>query len=206
MKPYLMLPLIALLGLGGVALAQPPQYGYGPMPYGAAPRVTPTAEADRVLREGMKKLLDFLAQEEKPNKLQVAAFLDKEIAPYFDFAYMAKWVAGRGYARMNSDKREALAAKLEARFLGALAKQLAKYKGQQVRFLRPRMGSRGSVNVPVAILRPGGYPSKLEFRMYRAPDGWKVYDVAANGRSVSSYYRVQFKRASMPAQPVPYRR
>ena len=206
MKRSVMFALIALFGLSGAAHAQPPQYGYGPMPYGAAARVSPATEAGHVLREGMNKLLEFLAQEEKPNKLQVAAFLDKEIAPYFDFAYMAKWVAGPGYARMSPEKREALAAKLEARFLGALAKQLAKYQGQRVRYLRPRMGQRGSVNVPVAVLRPGNYPSKLEFRMYRSSDGWKVYDVTANGRSVSSYYRVQLKRASMPAQPVPYRR
>jgi phospholipid transport system substrate-binding protein len=206
MKLYLMLPLIGLLGLGGVAQAQMPQYGYGPSPYRAAPRANPTTEAAGVLREGMDKLIEFLAQDERPNKLQVAAFLDKEIAPYFDFAYMAKWVAGPGYARMSGDEREALAAKLEARFLGTLAKKLAQYEGQQVRYLRPRLARRGSVNVPVGILRPGSYPSKLEFRMYRSKDGWKVYDVAANGRSVSSYYRLQFKRASMPAQPMPYRR
>jgi phospholipid transport system substrate-binding protein len=124
----------------------------------------------------------------------VAAFLDKEIAPYFDFDYMAKWVAGPGYARMNPEQRKALASRLEASFLGGLSAQLASYEGQQVRILRPRMGPRGAVVVNVGILRPGAYPAKMQFRMYKAPSGWKVYDVVANGRSVSSYYRVQFQR------------
>jgi phospholipid transport system substrate-binding protein len=208
MKPHFLLPFFALLALAGAAQAQPPQYGYGgPSPYGMTPRTSPVEEASAFVREGMTKLLEFLGQDEQPNKLQVAAFLDKEIAPYFDFAYMARWVAGPAYVRMNPDQRKALAAKLEARFLSALAKQLATYEGQQVRFFRPRMSSRGSVSVNVGILRPGAYPAKLKFRLYRSKDGWKVYDVAANGRSVSAYYRLQLQRgASMPTNPLPYRR
>lgn len=203
MKPYFWLPLAVLLGIGSVVQAQPP---YGPRPgyYAPAQRVNPGAEAAATLREGMDELTAFLNRKETPNKLQVAAFLDGTIAPYFDFAYMAKWVAGRGYSAMSTEQRAALAASLEARFLGTLAGKLAKYKGQQVRFFRPRNGPRGAVSVPVGILRPGGYPSKLDFRMYRADDGWKVYDVMANGRSAVAYYRQQTKRSPAPGRPAPY--
>jgi phospholipid transport system substrate-binding protein len=205
MKPYIWLTLAVLMGIGGIAQAQPP-YGHGPGRYAAAPRVHSGAEAAATLREGMDKLTAFLDQDEKPNKLQVAAFLDGTIAPYFDFDYMAKWVAGRAYAALDTEQRAAMAASLEARFLGTLAGQLAKYKGQKVQFFRPRRGPRGAVSVPVGILRPGGYPSKLAFRMYRADDGWKVYDVMANGRSVAAYYRQQTKRSSAPGRPAPYGR
>jgi phospholipid transport system substrate-binding protein len=203
MKPYYWLPLAVLLGIGSVAQAQPP---YGPRPGSYAPsqRVHPGVEATATLREGLDKLTVFLNREEAPNKLQVAAFLDGTIAPYFDFDYMAKWVAGQGYSAMSTEQRAALAASLEARFLGTLAGKLAKYKGQQVRFFRPRSGPRGAVSVPVGILRPGGYPSKLDFRMYRADDGWKVYDVMANGRSAVAYYRQQTKRSPAPGRPAPY--
>jgi phospholipid transport system substrate-binding protein len=214
MKPHFWMPIVALVALTGVAHAQPPQYGYGPAPYGAmpygrpayaAPRANPAAEAAGVLREGIDKLLTYL-QATDDNKLQVAAYLDKEIAPYFDFDHMAKWVAGARWQRMGAERREAMAADLEARFLSTLAKQLAKYEDQQVRFLRPRTAGRGAVSVPVGILRPGSYPSKLEFRMYKGDDGWKVYDVVANGRSASAYYRTQLARASMPPQGGTYGR
>lgn len=216
MKPYLLLSLAALLSLGGAVQAQSPYPGYGAGPYGpsygpsygpyrSSPRMKAGAEASAVLREGMDKMLGFLAQEETPNKLQMAAFLDRQIAPYFDFRHMAKWVAGPGYARMSEEKRAELAARLEASFLDTLAKQLVGYEDQQVRFFRPRTTRRDAVSVKVGILRPGGYPSKLEFRMYRSDDGWKVYDVVANGRSASAYYRMQRKRASTRNQPMPPR-
>jgi phospholipid transport system substrate-binding protein len=222
MKSRSWLPLAVLLGLAAGAQAQP--YGYAPPagPYGTHPAMqpmplpgaqtaptadpreamrerlakSPMVQATNTLKEGMDKLLEFMSQKETPNKLQVAAFLDKEIAPYFDFDYMAKWVAGPAYTRMSPEQRKAMAARLEASFLSGLSTQLASYEGQQVRMLRPRMGVRGAVSVNVGILRPGSYPSKLEFRMYKSDDGWKVYDVVANGRSAASYYRVQFQRSA----------
>lgn len=194
MKRYFWMPLVVLLSFGGTSQAQPlPGYGTMPVPYHPAARIDPGTEAAATLQEGMEKLLDFLGQKEVPNKLQVAAFLDGTIAPYFDFDYMAKWVAGGRWVNMSPEQQEALVASVEARFLGTLAGKLAKYKGQEVRFFRPRRGARGAVKVAVGILRPGSYPSKLEFRMYRSGDGWKVYDVVANGRSAVAFYRQQSK-------------
>jgi phospholipid transport system substrate-binding protein len=154
----------------------------------------PAAEASVTLKEGMEKLLGFLAREEVPNRLQVAAFLDGEIAPYFDFDQMAKWVAGPASEGMSAEDKNAMAARLEADFLGTLASRLMDYQGQQIRMLPPRTGPRGDVSVNVALLGAQGYPSKLEFRMYKSQTGWRVYDVVANGQSAAAYYRVQFQR------------
>jgi phospholipid transport system substrate-binding protein len=211
MRSHFWLSLVLVLGVGAVQ-AQP-QYGSGPGAFGpgyrpapAAPSVQPETEAAQTLREGIEKLIAYLAQEEPPNKLQVAAFLDREIAPYFDFDYMAKWVAGPAWAAMSEEQRKDMAANIEARFLSTLATQLARYQGQKVRYFRPRGSRSGAVSVSVGILHPGSYPSKLDFRMYRAEDGWKVYDVMANGRSAASFYRVQFNRATSAGQPMTYGR
>lgn len=196
MKFRLMLALVSALFVTTSIHAQPPGWYRHPAGQHVQPGAGPAEQASATLRQGIDKMQEFLGQEEEPNRLQTAAFLDREIAPYFDFDYMAQWVAGPAYARMDGKAKEALAAKLEASFLGTLAKQLASYEGQRLRLLKPRRGSRGSVNVRVAVLRPGSYPGKLEFRMYQSTDGWKVYDVYANGRSVSSYYRQQFRRSA----------
>jgi phospholipid transport system substrate-binding protein len=182
-----------------VAPARPaaPASAQVPAPQAEAPPVMPSgpaAEASAVLKEGMDKLLGYLAREEVPNRLQVAAFLDREIAPYFDFEAMADWVAGPASEGMNAEDKKAMAARLEADFLGTLASRLMDYQGQQIRMLPPRMGPRGDVSVNVALLGAQGYPSKLEFRMYKSETGWRVYDVVANGQSAAAYYRVQFQR------------
>lgn len=198
MKSRLMLALLGALCVTTSIHAQPVGWYGHPAQQGARPVAGPAAQAAYTLSQGIDKMQEFLGQEETPNRLQTAAFLDREIAPYFDFDYMAQWIAGPAYGRMDDKAKEALAAKVEASFLGTLAKHLASYEGQQLRLQRPRRGSRGSVNVRVAVLRPGSYPGKLEFRMYQSADGWKVYDVSANGRSVSAYYRQHFQRSSAP--------
>ncbi len=186
---------ILLLFLPWLAQAQPIPYSYG-VPYTAVPKQTPAEEAAKVVRAGLEKLRSFLKKKE--NRLQVAAFLDREIAPYFDFEAMAKWVAGPVYARMSETARKALAAKIESRFLSGLAKYLARYEGQQVRFFRPRMMGPRRVGITVGILRPGTYPAKLSFRLHLTESGWKVYDVIVNGRSIAAYYRMQRSHRWMP--------
>jgi phospholipid transport system substrate-binding protein len=204
MTHRLWLPLALVTLMTGTTQAQvdPGWGGYGPA--GAPARTTPAqhpgAEAAGTLKAGMDKLLAYLGQKDAPNKLQAAAFLDREIAPSFDFLYMAQWVAGPAWASMGEQDRKAMAAKIESSFLSSLATQMGGYDGQQVRYLRPRPGPNGSVKVPVGILRPGAYPAKMTFRMYRSADGWKVYDVEANGRSAATYFRTQMSQTDQPVR------
>ncbi len=149
----------------------------------------------QVLREGVGKLVAFMGQTDRPDAIRIRAFLDAEIAPYFDFDYMTQWVAGRQYRTMNAAQREQMKSQLEAMFLGALAKRLGGYSNQKVRVLRARRGRGNEVTVGVGILQPGGYPAKMDFRFYRSNEGWRVFDVAANGSSALVYYRQQFKRS-----------
>jgi len=199
----LWLPVALLALMAGTAQAQtvPGWGGPGPAvaPARMAPAQRPGAEAAEAVKAGMDKLLAYLRQEDAPNKLQAAAFLDREIAPYFDFAYMAQWAAGPAWAGMGEQDRKALSATIEASFLSSLATQMAKYDGQQVRYLHPRPGPSGSVKVPVGIVRPGAYPAKMVFRTYRSGDGWKVYDVEANGRSAAAYFRTQMGKTGKSA-------
>lgn len=182
------------------APAAPPQAMQTPAPAPTPAPATqpqdtdPTSQAAATLKTGMDKLLQFLAQDELPNQLQVAAFLDREIAPYFDFAYMTRWVAGPAYAGMTADQRQALAAQIESDFLGAMATHLVGYQGQQIRMLAPRVDPRGAVTINVAIVRPGEYPTTLQFRMFASDGNWRVYDVVADGQSAALYYRTQFQR------------
>ncbi|MFD2113841.1 MlaC/ttg2D family ABC transporter substrate-binding protein [Thiorhodococcus fuscus] len=187
---------------GGQSRSAAPGDGDGARSLPARP-AGPVAEAGARLKEGMDRLLKFLGEQDSMNKLQVAAFLDREIAPYFDFDSMAQWVAGPAYRSMSPKERSDLTAWLESDFLSVLASNLVGYQGQQVRMLKPRHGPRGTVNINVAILRAGEYPSTLQFRMAPSDQGWRVYDVVANGRSAASYYRVQFQRMAGSVQGEP---
>jgi len=183
-----------------------PSYGYGPDSsmqgqrtyyYGMPGQAQPGEQNPAtVLRDGMNKLAGFLKQDPKPDAARVSKFLEDEIAGYFDFAYMARAAAGGAYRQMGDEQRQKLEAKLKEMFLMAMAQHLSAYDKQEIEFLPPRRaGQRDEVTLPVAVRGAQGYPSELDFRLYRGPEGWKVFDVVANGSSALVYYRDYFRNA-----------
>ena len=183
------------------ALQATPYYGYA-QPQMRAQPIEP-AGPGQVLREGIGKLLKFMRRPERPNQRAIAAFLQNEIAPYFDFAYMSTWVAGRMNRHMNDQQRAELEQSVEQLLLGTLAERLVSYQNQDVRFYPPRRVGENEVKVRLAILQANGYPANLDFRFYRGATGWKVFDVAANGSSALTYYRQYFSRRLGASQRMP---
>lgn len=192
--------LAVALTVTGLAHAAP-YPGPGPMAYPPAANPALQQAADQTanpavaLRAGVDKLLGFLGSEPAPTAEALAAFLDAEIAPFFDFQYMAKSAGGRLFERMSAEEQAALTAEIKQSFLAKMAEKLSGYSNQQVRFmpLRGQATSR-TVQVSAAILNPGRYPARLDFRLYRDGEQWRVYDVAANGQSAIVHYRREIMR------------
>ncbi|MCU7872235.1 MAG: ABC transporter substrate-binding protein [Candidatus Thiodiazotropha sp. (ex Lucinoma annulata)] len=185
-----LITIAALTLMTSTAIQANPGYNY-PQPQLRAP-LHQEVDPGTVLREGMTNLLRFLRQSEEPNPQMISAFLEQEIAPYFDFDYMATWAAGPMNRRMNEQQRTELAQKIKVMLLGTLTERLAKYNNQEVRFFRPRRVGENEVKVRVGILQSGGYPANIDFRFYRSKAGWKVFDVSANGNSAIAFYRQHF--------------
>lgn len=172
----------------------PPSYGnYG---YQTPPPPQPQAPvgAQDLLQEGIYKLINYI-QQARAQGIQIRPemaleFLDQEITPYFDFAYMARWAGGRTYARLSAEGKAMLEAKIKRMFYTTLASRLMSYEDQQLRFSAPQRGRDSKeLSLPVILEQPGGLNIKLNFRMYLSSEGWKVFDVVANGTSAALHYR-----------------
>ena len=175
------------------------QQGYGPQGYGPQqgywqqPQQQESGPA-AVLKEGVGKLIAFLKQGGASNPAQLEAFIDREISPYFDFAYMTRWVAGPRYRMMSPPQRAELESTLKKMFLGAMAQKLSGYQASYVRYLPPRNAGSGEVVLGVEAYQPDGRSTELDFRVYRGAQGWQVFDVKANGQSALVFYRQYFAR------------
>jgi phospholipid transport system substrate-binding protein len=213
--------ILAALLCAGVTTATQVAAQYGPYGYsqGPAPRAMPyampgrpdmpTADADspdQQLRDGVNKLLGFMRREQEPSSEEMTSFLDQEIAPFFDFGYMAKVAAGRMYGALGEERQAELAAHLKTQFLGTLAERLGAFDDQDVKFLASRVNPDGRTgSASLAILNPQSYPARIDFRFYRLDGQWLVYDVVANGQSAVAHYRREFRQMMRggPARPQP---
>lgn len=153
------------------------------------------AEPAMVLRQGIETLTGYMDRgQDKIPPAQLQQFLQREIAPYFDFEHMAWWSAGALNRYMHPGQRERLAELLQQRFIAAMVEQLSSYRHAQLVYLPPRGNlMQGDVTLGLRVVGANAPPVQLDFRLYRNQRGeWKVYDVVANGLSAVTHYRTEF--------------
>ncbi len=154
----------------------------------AAAASTPSPEA--VLQKGFTSLMAFLQQNRPTSELGI--FLEQEIAPHFDFDYMAQTVAGPYWRQMNGEQQKLFTAKFRQTFFEALTQRMGNLGRPQVQFYPPRPSARANeVVVSARVAQPQGVDALIDFRFYRGKEGWKVFDVMANGSSALLFYRSQ---------------
>jgi phospholipid transport system substrate-binding protein len=155
------------------------------------------ASPDQIIRQGIDRLVGFLMGSGNPDPQTVRNFVELELAPHFDFAYMARWAAGPLFHRLSPQHRAALATRLRLLFLDALARHLGTVDRPlpRVDVFPARPGRTISEAVVYSrVLSERRPPVRLEFRFYWSNQGWKVYDAVANGASAVAFFRSYFTR------------
>ena len=173
---------------------------YPPYYYQQAPQKESSAPAT-IVKAGITKLTKFIRSGAAANPEQARIFLETEVAPYFDFNYMARWAAGPAWRNMTAAQKTRLQERIAQAFMKTLAGKLTSYSNQPIRYFTPRGQGSDDVRVRAWIMQPNGIPTKLEFRFYKSKDGWKIFDVKAGGNSAVVHYRNQFRKLYRPGTP-----
>ncbi len=198
--------ILAIMSMGATQ-AQPgtgmPAYGYAPprmpgampmRPPVPAPRKYPADSPAALVQKGLSDLVARLQSRNlDPRSLEI--YLQEKVAPYFDFEYMAKSAAGNMYRYMSDEQKQRMSQRIERQFLSTMVQRLVSYNNQEIQVMSQRLNQNGRTGtVTTAISGPRGYPTRLDFRFYKAKSGWKVFDVMANGQSAVIHYRRQFRQ------------
>jgi len=157
-----------------------------------------------IVRTGIEKLTRFIRSGQAQDRVQAMAFLETEVAPYFDFEYMTRWAAGPAWRSMSPEQRARMQSKLTNAFMTTLVQKLTSYTNQPIRYFTPRGQGSNDVSVSAWIMQTNGIPTKLDFRFYRSEDGWKIFDVKAAGNSAVVYYRNMFRKMHRQTPPSRY--
>jgi len=162
------------------------------MPVDAAPQMdmqTPDVQVQMALQN----LIAFMNQQPKPERKDIAQYLDTYISPFFDWDYMARLAAGRMYVRFNDYQRSTMADDMKKRFLTQMVTRLTQWGGWNVKFLPAWVSQRGDMGVvTMQIFEPRRrVPAQIELHMHFNPYGWAITDIIANGVSAVAWYRDQ---------------
>jgi phospholipid transport system substrate-binding protein len=177
---------------------------YPPYYQGRAPRLDTSVAPAAIVKSGISKLTAFIQRGGTQNRAKAMTFLETEVAPYFDFAYMTRWAAGPAWRTMSPKQRANMQTRLTNAFMTTLVQKLATYTNQPIRYFTPRGQGSNDVSVSAWIMQPHGIPTKLDFRFYKSKDGWKIFDVKSAGNSAVLYYRKMFREMYRPSRPARY--
>jgi phospholipid transport system substrate-binding protein len=148
--------------------------------------VSPSPEA--ILQNGIAALTEQFKQGNSQKAM--LAFLDEKIARYFDFDYMARLSAGFYWNGLKEEQRQTFVEYFRRAFFQALARQVSNFGNPQVLVYPSRPGTNlNEITVSARVTQPQGIPILMDFRFYRGDQGWKVFDVVADGSSAVLYYR-----------------
>lgn len=122
------------------------------------------------------------------------ALVQQYIVPHADFYRMAQIAMGRYWRRADDAQRQRIADEFRKMLVRTYATSLLNYSGQQIEYL-PLRAQPDDTEVVVATrinLDTGGRPVPINYRVYKAADGWKIYDVIIDGVSLVANYRSSF--------------
>jgi len=155
---------------------------------------TETEDPAYIIRTALTKITTFSSSSDKVSAIQLRAFIENEIIPHFDFNNMSHWITGRYANNMTAQDKTDFQRNLRETFLSSLAKHLGSFdaKNTRIRFYPARYRGQAEAFVSTSVYRPDAPTVRLDFRMKRKGNNWKIIDVKANGSSAVLYYRRHF--------------
>jgi phospholipid transport system substrate-binding protein len=189
-----------LLG-SSLAIANPAQQSQVQQPQKQTEQKPTPAD---IFKEGIYQLQKFMRSDQMNDEKARDAFISQQIQPKFDLQKMAKLVAGKHYRHMSPEQKTTFTNKLGQMFFRGFTDHLVSASGEQpkIRLLKKRINKDEQlIDVLARALYPDGKSTRLVFRFANSAQGWRVYDVSADGSSAVLYYRQHFTQLAKQLGP-----
>jgi len=124
----------------------------------------------------------------------VNAAVDKYILPYVNFTKTTRLAAGRYWREANADQQKRLADAFRGTLVRTYSGALSNVdQNTEIRML-PFRGDASANDVVVSstVSRSAGAPVRVDYRLEKTPQGWKIYDINVEDIWLIQNYRNQF--------------
>lgn len=156
-----------------------------------AARADEPAEALAALRAPLDRVMAVLrdpALDAESRHREVVSLAE----PLFDFPLMAKLALGRDHwLSLTPDQQRRYERLFVERLKSSYLQKLDLYTDQRIRYQAPAAAGPGKVHVPTVVADKDNEIG-MRYKMYRSPQGWRIYDVEIQGVSIITTFRSQF--------------
>jgi phospholipid transport system substrate-binding protein len=185
----LMLPIALGLSLaGGVSTAQAQSAAVAAVSKAAQP-------ADAFIRGLTDEVMGTVKQDktlQTGDLRKVIALVDAKILPHVNFQRMTASAVGKNWRAATPDQQKRLQDEFKTLLVYTYAGAVAQIRDQVVE-VRPMRAQADDADVVVrTVVKGKGEPISLDYRLERAGDGWKIYDVNVLGAWLVQTYQSSF--------------
>jgi phospholipid transport system substrate-binding protein len=150
---------------------------------------------DALIKQVSTEVLEAVKADKsiKAGDLQkIIALVDQKVMPYVNFQRMTASAVGRYWRQATPDQQKRLQEEFKILLVRTYSGALAQVRDQTVQ-IKPMRGSASDPEVVVKTeIRGQGDPVQLDYRLEKAGDGWKIYDVNVLGVWLVENYRNSF--------------
>jgi phospholipid transport system substrate-binding protein len=125
---------------------------------------------------------------------KIIALVDSKVMPHVDFKSMTESAVGRNWKGTTPEQQKRLQEEFKTLLVRSYAGALTQVKDQTVQLKRMRgKPEDGEVEVQTEV-RGSGEPVRLDYRLEKSADGWKIYNVNVVGVWLVEQYRSVFNQ------------
>jgi len=124
---------------------------------------------------------------------RIRGIVERDILPYVDFRRTTQLAMGRYWRTATPDQQQRIMAQFQSLLIHLYSGALAQLKpDQQIEYL-PMRASPGDTDAVVRTLaQTSSNPVEIDYRLYKTPQGWRLYDLNVLGAWLIQTYRQQF--------------
>jgi len=125
---------------------------------------------------------------------KITAVVQKQFLPYTDFSRTTRLAVGSAWHTATPEQQKQLHEQFTTLLVRSYAVSLSQLREQNVKFrYKPVQAASGANDVVVETrVINNGDEMQIDYRLQRAPNGWKIYDINMMGAWLIEVYRKQF--------------
>ncbi len=181
MKKFFLLPIFAMFfAMTGVASAQ----------------TVDTSNPDAMVQQVTQQVIDQIRGDktiQAGDINKITQLVNEKILPYMDFRRTTQLAMGRNWRTASPDQQTQVVEQFKMLLIRTYSGALAQVRDQQIQY-KPFRANPDDTDVVVrSTVMNNGQPIELDYRLYKTPQGWRVYDINVLGAWLIQAYQQQFQ-------------
>ncbi|GAB6850299.1 MlaC/ttg2D family ABC transporter substrate-binding protein [Paraburkholderia kururiensis] len=161
----------------------------------ARAQVDDKSDPQALIRTATQQVLDEVRTRkiEPDDMTRILDIVNRDILPYIDFQRTTRLSMGRYWRTATPEQRQQVEEQFRLLLIHLYSGALAQLKpDQKIQYPPMHIAPTDTDVVVRTIAETNERPVEIDYRLYRSPQGWRVYDLNVLGAWLVQTYRQQF--------------